>query len=200
LTIISLFFILLASYYYIESLRGCDGPQAECLKNLNEGEVRELIWLLQKVSFILGLIITGILYKIISFVILFPIIISFGYLCFYYDTGSDLAHHGSYNRVVLFLLLILWLIIQNLSILIYKGLSTKTVLTIIILVSVIISGLMFYGIEIRTSCRDWTKGLKDTEIDQSNMPCQLSIPEMCFIDTFRNIFDYSGWFKDNSPL
>jgi hypothetical protein len=177
--------------FYAVSLRGCHNTQAECLKELNEGEVRFLLKLLATSSFIIASIINLTLRRIIPKKMIILLSLAFGYLCLYHDIGSDLAHHGAYNRMLLLILTILFIFIQNLGLLIYKGLRRAPFLTLAAVGWVIVLGLYFYYYKMSISCQDWTLGLKGTRINLDDMPCKLHIPKVCWHDLVGDYFDYS---------
>lgn len=197
---ISLILSIFSVFLYLISLRGCFDTQAECLKNLNEGVVRELLSYLNYSGLFYAIICTAVIYKYVTIYVLLMITSSFIYLCFYYDTGSNLDYHGAYNRIVLFFSIFLWMLILNLSIFIKKGLKTKTLTTSLLLVSSLIAVFIFYKMKITNSCKDWKKGFKDTEISFKDMPCKLQVPEICWFDIFGKAFDYSGWLNDNCGI
>jgi uncharacterized metal-binding protein len=192
--------LILSVYFYKESLRGCFGTQAECLKNLNEGEVRALLALISRSGLILAVTITIVIYGFANKIFLFAIAAIYGFLCFYYDVGADLDYHGAYNRVLLLLLFVLWFACLNLIVFIIRGFRRVPIITGIILLVALSSLYAFYRIRVKTSCKDWLVGLKGVKLDQSKMPCKFQVPEECWIDVFEGLFDYSGWFKDNCSV
>lgn len=193
LTYILLFTLALSVYFYKASLRGCFDSQAECLKNLNEGEIRELLALLSKCAFILAGTVTLVIYGFAKTSLLAVIGVIYGFLCLYYDVGSNLDYHGSYNRIVLLVFFLLWLLGINIMLLIVKGLKTHKIVTICLVVFAALTVMLFYRLRVKTSCKDWAKGLKGVEIDDSNIPCRINYPKECWIDVLEGFFDYSGW-------
>jgi hypothetical protein len=197
---IFLFLLVLSVLYYKESLRGCFETQAECLKNLNEGEVRELLGLISRSGLILASTITGCNYSYVNKIYYILIAGIYGFLCFYYDVGADLDYHGAYNRVLLLIMFILWFLAINFVIFIYKGLRRFPIITAIIVLGLVFSVLAFYRVKVRNSCSLWKRGLSGVNLSHSNMPCKIQEPEECWIDVFEGLFDYSGWFKDNCSV
>jgi hypothetical protein len=192
--IITFVFFIISVALYKESLRGCFESQAECLKNLNEGEIRSLITMLNYCGFIIALTITGCIFKYIHKFFIFIIAIVYGYLCLIYDVGYELNYHGAYNRLVLAVLFSLWLIALNLFIIVIRGLKKNTYVTSIVLTLVLFSCFAVYRHKVNNSCQDWDKGLNDVRMSTTNMPCKMARPEECYIDVFDGLFDYTYWF------
>ena len=198
--IIALILIFVSIYFYILSLDGCFESQAECLKNLNEDEVKKLLGLISKCAFILSIITTGCIYKLVNYLVFLLMIFIYGFLCFYYDTGANLDYHGAYNRIVLILFYSLWLTFLNLIIIVIRGLRKRLFITLFILAVVLSAFFVFYRFKIITSCNSWKKGLKDSELLTNDTPCKITIPEVCWIDIFGDIFDYSKWLNDSCGI
>ena len=83
--------------YYL-SLGGCDGTQTECLKNSNIAYYYMLVSFCFISAGITSLIIYFIILKIASKWHLVHIIFVF-LILFFYDTGSTLINHGTYNII-----------------------------------------------------------------------------------------------------
>lgn len=200
LNIIFCILIIISVLLYKESLRGCFDTQAECLKNLNEGEVRALLSMISYCGLILSLTITLCFYNHLHKIFIFVILVIYSFLCLYYDTGADIDYHGSYNRVFLVFTFTLWFIGINSLIFIYKGLRRFPIFTSIIVLSIVMSLFIFYKIRIKNSCKDWKKGISGVELINNGMPCKISEPDECWIDVFSGWFDYSGWLNDNCSV
>jgi hypothetical protein len=189
--------LVVSIYFYIQSLRGCFDTKAECLKNLNEGEVRELLSLLSRCGFILALLIILSIYSFISKLFLLLIGITYGYLCFYHDTGANLDYHGSYNRLFLLIVFTLWFAGMMAIILLYKAYRRIGKIVLAGLVAFLMLVVLFFGQAYKYSCADWTIGLNGSKISFDNMPCKLSVPDICWIDIMGFLFDYSRWLGDD---
>ena len=108
-------FIILLSfisfYYYIKSFKGCDGTQSYCLVTLSPS----FFYLLGVYIIITSLITLYIVYQILKrgispfhLIYYIPILI---YLLYFVDNGSDLSHHGSYNKMIFYVLFCSFVII-----------------------------------------------------------------------------------------
>jgi hypothetical protein len=197
LNYIALIGLAISVYYYILSLKGCFDTMAECLKNLNEGDVRELLSYVIRCSFILALLSLLCLYKYISKAFLILISTIYGYLCFYHDTGSHLDYHGSYNRLVLALLFVMWFIGLSVVVLLYKAFNKARLLTIISVLTIAITFGLTLSYSTKYSCSHWTEGFNGTRISFDNMPCSLKTPKVCWIDMIGSLFHYSHWLGDD---
>jgi hypothetical protein len=197
LNLLALVWLVLSIYFYIKSLKGCFDTKAECLKNLNEGEVRELLGLISRCGFMLALMFILTFYGYISKIFPILITISYGYLCFYHDTGANLDYHGSYNRLFLLIVFSLWILGMGLLILLYKAYGRLGKIAIFGTLMLITSIGLVFTYSAKYSCSKWTHGLKDTQISFDNMPCQLSMPDTCWIDMVGHFFDYSRWLGDD---
>jgi hypothetical protein len=197
LSIIAFIALAISVYFYIESLRGCFDTQAECLKNLNEGEVRALLRLLSWCGFILASLIILCIFGYITILILPLIALIYGYLCFYHDTGAHLDYHGAYNRLFLAIVFVLWFAGLMTLVGIYKAFRRTAMVTSVVLVVVVLVSTLIISSFAKHSCDDWTIGLKGTRLSFDNNPCKLSTPSVCWIDIFGGLFDYSKWLGDD---
>jgi hypothetical protein len=197
LNFIASIFLTLSIYYYIRSLKGCFDTQAECLKNLNEGEVRELLSFITRSGFILSAILILCLYKYTTKLFMIVISIIYGYLCFYYDTGANLDYHGSYNRFFLLIVSCLWFFGMMTIVFIYKAYKRFGYKVLAFILSLVSACILAFVYTSKHSCDNWSLGLKDTRISFDNMPCTLSVPQVCYIDILGNMFDYSRWLGDD---
>lgn len=91
--------------YYITLKNVCEGTQAQCLAQL-DSSIFYLMGIQMIVSvLILEISIILIIKKIISFYHLIYIIILYSYFVHFHDTGSELHHHGSYNKIIFYFLI-----------------------------------------------------------------------------------------------
>ena len=197
---ISLIIIGFSVYFYILSLKGCPDGQAICLKNLNEGEVRSLGSFILYSAALASFIIIGSLYKIISIYTLLLMSMIFGYLCFHYDTGADLESHGAYNRALLIVEIILFVIFLNFLILVVFLLKKCFKSTIIILIFLNVCGYYSWEYKKSVSCDRWLYGLNNVMIDNNHDTCKIAPPKVCYIDIFSGWFDYAGWLGENCEV
>jgi hypothetical protein len=185
---------------YMMSLKGCPDGQAVCLKNLNEGEVRELGRYVFYSACLASILIIGCLHKLISYYFLLLITISYTYLCFIYDTGSDLQFHGAYNRALFFLELVFCLIFIFLIIIILNLLFKYFKLTIFFIALLFFTLYSFYSYRIYTSCDNWLIGLKGIKLDNNHDACKIKSPNVCYIDILSGLFDYARWLQEDCKI
>lgn len=98
MNLISLIINLLSFYLYYLSLEGCIGTQIDCLKIMTLDKFFDIFYLVLFSSFLSSFtLIFSFFNKISIFCMIYPFI---SYILFYfYDNGSDLAHHGLYNNI-----------------------------------------------------------------------------------------------------
>jgi hypothetical protein len=191
--------ILIAVICYLITLTGChEASQAECLKKFDQTTIKYFVMILLTSSFLFTLIFNFALYRVIHYVIPLYTAVLIWFLCFIYDTGTDLKYHGSYNRVFLFALMIVSFFVQHFLTFVYFALKRIGIIKGIIglVVLAILSGLTLHW-KLRESCKNWTKGLGDTELDNSLPGCKIKVPYYCWMNLMDNVFDVSGWMGEN---
>ena len=129
--ILSPFFIILGIFlYYIGLHRACKGTyitQANCLIGMRDNFFYLLGFCLAFSVIILEIIIILIIKKYIKYVHLIYIIPLYTYFIHFYDTGSDLVHHGSYNKIAFYLLVITIGLISIFFVFLYSLFSKKNI-------------------------------------------------------------------------
>ena len=116
---------LISFFFYYLSFKGCNGTQSFCLVTLSPGFFYSIgIYII-----ICSLITLYILYQVIrnkisKYHLLYylPILI---YLLYFVDNGSDLSHHGSYNKMGFYVMFIFFIIIFFIFILVYIIIQIK---------------------------------------------------------------------------
>ena len=113
------------------------------------------------------------------------------------DNGDSFLHHGILNLFSLFFLIILGELLIFVIILFINLFKNKKYFHLI--QSIIILSLLYILIYINNRhkyyCKDWSKGLNDSYIDNNETiySCSINIPrENCLIDIFSPIFDLSN--------
>jgi hypothetical protein len=188
---LGIFIIYWARYLYIKSLKGCNGDEHSCLRNMqyiNDG----INYCINSSLFFL-LFIFLLQFKFFSFYqfILF-IIISFELII--RDRGNDFKNHGILNLSALFLILIfgeIIIIIMLVYIHIIKNKKIKIIMMLIIIISFI---AIFSNVKNKYNCVNWNKGINNTVIDNDNpiYPCKINIPKKrCLIDILGAFLDFS---------
>ena len=190
LTFSILLFILWILFYKI-SLFGCPKSQAECLKEMTQDTAVFVGIMLycSSFSFVLLTILTYFKLLYVHFTILsIPVMV---FLFYYYDTGADFAHHGSYNRAFFYFFCVITYLVLGLLYCFIKILVKHPIKTIIFFAVLIFS--VHYTIQdtIDNSCEYWNKGFKNTTIDNTSGYCKIPLPQTCFLHYTSNFWDVS---------
>lgn len=117
------------------------------------------------------------------------------FLSYLYDTGSDLIHHGAYNRILLFILMIFWSLCITIGYLLYKAFKKFPLTVVFGILSVFIITYIHLHRIFKTSCKDWSKGFKNSHIINSNSMCQIVQPSGCYNRILDGYFDFSSYLK-----
>ena len=190
--ILIIFLSLLSFYFYIISFKGCDGTQSYCLVTLSPS----FFYLLGIYIMISSIISLYIIYQILiheaSFfhlVYYIPILI---YLLYFVDNGSDLSHHGSYNKMIFFVLFCSFFIIFIIFSII-KYIYNKYRIIFVSLTLSFIWIIIYTNIKIRKNCDSWYNGLNGIKIEnnQNFDKCKIVHPKKCWINLLDGIFDVS---------
>jgi hypothetical protein len=161
-----------------------------CLGHFGHWEIRKLISYLNYSAISSSLIVYLTKNKIfnlyISVISLTPTLF---YLLFIRDTGSDLYHHGAYNRLFFIPSFFLYYLINALLFYILRKLfcnfkKTVSSLFLCFLIIFLIFKYITYG-----TCEYWLYGFKGTKIDNDNLNCVVPTPEICSFKIFDNILD-----------
>ena len=191
--------LVMATFCYIITLYGChEASQAECLKKFDQTLIKYFVMVLFASAFLYTLIYNLTIYKKIHYAIPVYTTVVIAYLCFVYDTGTDLKYHGSYNRVFLFALMAICFVAQHFLTFLYMAIRrigiVKGALGIILLFGIAALSLHF---KLISSCRNWRKGLGESEINNSLGGCKVKEPYYCWMNLMDNVFDVSGWMGEN---
>ena len=189
-------FLLIARNFYIKSLLGCDGNEFKCIINSSMKYILDDIYYCTHsvLYFLLFLFIFHL--KLCSFYQLFIFALIILELIVK-DNGDSFLHHGILNLFSLFFLIILGELLIFVIILFINLFKNKKYFHLI--QSIIILSLLYILIYINNRhkyyCKDWSKGLNDSYIDNNETiySCSINIPrEKCLIDIFSPIFDLSN--------
>ena len=137
--------------------------------------------------------------KIISWLFFVFYSVAYLYLTLYFDTGSNLSNHGSYNRLVL----VVWTGLYCLVIYIVYKMRYFILKTypkyFLLLLAIILGSVVVIFFSLMFNCKDWDKGLKDTRIinDNSISNCNILKPTYCWLDTFRGFQDISKFLGES---
>ena len=190
--------ILFFSAYclYFLSLEGCYEGVDLCPRRMN--------WIVLKVSeliiscIILTSMILLILHKKLSKLNFLHIIIIFSFF-FLYSHGLDFHDHGLFNIIfyyALMAILIVFILPFNLLFFFFKKKNKIIIFFIFIIIGIFIFFILFLII-MPTSCKDWSKGLNNTSIENNitKYGCQIQIPKKCAYHIFSKFFDYTKLIK-----
>ena len=190
--ILIIFLSILSFYFYIKSFKGCDGTQSYCLVTLSPSFFYLLgIYILISSVITLYIIYQTLIQEISFFhsIYYFPILI---YLLYFIDDGSDLSHHGSYNKMIFYVLFCSFTILFLIFCLIkYIYFKYKIIFTSLILSCIWI--IIYINIKIRKNCDTWNEGLFGMRIENNKNfdKCKIIQPKKCSINLIDGIFDVS---------
>lgn len=178
---------------YVLSLEGCEKQQAECLTQQNHSKVIKIgKYILASAVCFLLLIILNKVRLVNKYFVLFSFS-TMMYLFYYYDTGADFAHHGSYNRIffysfILIIFIIICFVVLSFYMIWKYPIRSITVIGLICYITYIkINEFIF------TSCDYWNKGFKDSIIRNDLGYCKIYTPsKVCFLIISNNLFDISA--------
>ena len=93
-------FVIIVTFIilYISSLWGCFKSQAECLNEVGQDTAVLIGYFIGGAASCFVLLTVLVYHKLIPSLYLLACVLIMAFLFYYYDTGSDLAHHGAYNR------------------------------------------------------------------------------------------------------
>jgi len=119
------------------------------------------------------------------------------YLTEVYDTGADLAHHGSYNKTVFYLLFTFSLIfiwfVQGV-IRIYNAGKKYYLLFGLLIIGV---ASVILKVKLADSCKNWSKGYNNERIDNDKYAtCKISTPSHCWTEILDGVLDVSWLLKE----
>ena len=190
--ILILFLSFLSFYFYNKSFKGCHGTQSYCLVTLSPSFFY-LLGIYIMISSIISLyIIYQILQKNASFFHLIYYIPIISYLLYFVDNGSDLSHHGSYNKMIFYVLFCAFFVLFIFFCLIKYIYRNYRIIFVSLTLSLI--WIIFYtNIKIRKNCDTWYNGLNGIKLE--NNPnfdkCKIVQPKKCWINLLDGIFDVS---------
>jgi hypothetical protein len=122
------------------------------------------------------------------------------YLMLIYDIGSDLKNHGSYNRIVFFIILFLLVSLMYFVNFILKLIKKKYFKLILFSLIFLISFISFISFKI-SDCSKWNKGLNNkyiiNNLNNPNDKCFISNPEKCWIDFLDGLMDVSWYLQED---
>ena len=179
-------------YLYMKSFKGCDGTQSYCLVTLSPS----FFYLLGVYIMISSIITLYIFYQIakssISYFHLIYYITILIYLLYFVDNGSDLSHHGSYNKMIFYFLFCAFFIFFLIYCLI-KYIYHKFKIIFVSLTLSFIWIFIYLNIKIRKNCDSWYDGLNGLKLenDPNFDKCKIIHPKRCWINSIDGIFDVS---------
>ena len=119
-------------------------------------------------------------------------------MLYFYDNGSDLSHHGSYNKMV-FCFFIVSFIILFLIFCLLKYIYTNYKIISISLTLSFIWILIYTYIKITKNCNVWYDGLNGIRLENNPKfdKCKIVHPKRCWINSIDGVFDISRILNEN---
>lgn len=189
---------IVSFFFYFISFRGCEGTQSYCLVTLSPG----FFYLIGVYIMICSLITLYIIYEAlknkvskIHLLYYLPLLI---YLLYFHDNGSDLSHHGSYNKMVFYFLIVSFIILFLIFCLL-KYIYTNYRIIFISLTLSFIWILIYTYIKITKNCNVWYDGLNGIRLENNQKydKCKIVHPKRCWINSIDGVFDVSRILNEN---
>lgn len=189
---------IISFYLYYLSFKGCKGTQSYCLVTLTPGFFYSIIiYIMISCIITIYIILQVLINKISKYHLLYylPILI---YLLYFVDNGSDLSHHGSYNKMVFFAsfvsLIILCLIFYLIKY-VYKNYRLIFISIVLSLIWIVI----YINLKIKNNCKIWYNGYNGIKVENNPQydKCKIVHPTNCWIDFIDGIFDVSKILNEN---
>ena len=186
--------VLFSLVFYTMSLSGCNLSEIECLK-LRPPTF--YIYLL-KLCVVAAIFLTAAIYLIFirfgSYLHLIYIILIYSFL-FYKYNGGDLADHGKYNTICMFIcvsLFVIFILLLKVSIKLIKKNEISRLIMYILIIAIFFWTL-HRALKLSSKCDNWDRGLNNTKIrdDEKLYKCQIDRPKLCHIKIFSDVFDFS---------
>ena len=112
--------------------------------------------------------------------------------------GSTFQNHGLFNKMIFLIFLSINFASFMLFNLFYKFYSKKPRFSLFIAFFLTIFLIFnFQRISERSNCENWTKGLKETRMENNGKTCEISQPSFCFHDLTSDWFDLSRILNKN---
>lgn len=189
---------IISFYCYVLGFKGCHGTQSYCLVTLSPSFFYTLAAYIIICSLITLYIFNETLknksskYHLLYYI---PILI---YLLYFVDNGSDLSHHGSYNKMAFYIFIvsffILFLIFSFIKY-IYKNYRIIFISLTLSLIWLII----YTNIKIKNNCKTWYDGYNGIRLENNQKydKCKIVHPKKCWINLIDGIFDVSRILREN---
>ena len=189
---------IVSFFFYFISFRGCEGTQSYCLVTLSPS----FFYLIGVYIMICSLITLYIIYEAlnnkISKIHLFYYVPLLIYLLYFYDNGSDLSHHGSYNKMVFYFLIVSFIILFLIFCLLKYIYANYKIIFISLTLSFIWI-LIYTYIKITKNCNVWYDGLNGIRLENNPKfdKCKIVHPKRCWINSIDGVFDVSRILNEN---
>jgi hypothetical protein len=120
------------------------------------------------------------------------------YLLYFYDNGSDLSHHGSYNKMVFYFLIVSFIILFLIFCLLKYIYANYKIIFISLTLSFIWI-LIYTYIKITKNCNVWYDGLNGIRLENNPKfdKCKIVHPKRCWINSIDGVFDVSRILNEN---
>ena len=189
---------IVSFFFYFISFRGCEGTQSYCLVTLSPS----FFYLIGVYIMICSLITLYIIYEAlnnkISKIHLFYYVPLLIYLLYFYDNGSDLSHHGSYNKMVFYFLIVSFIILFLIFCLLKYIYANYKIIFISLTLSFIWI-LIYTYIKITKNCNVWYDGPNGIRLENNPKfdKCKIVHPKRCWINSIDGVFDISRILNEN---
>jgi hypothetical protein len=186
---------ILATLIYLLTLMGCYDSLYACLKKYPPKAMLYGLYVMGISGFLYTLQIYLVFIRKLSLIYILVEVLIISFLCFIYDTGTNLISHGGYNRIILFSTMLFWMIIIGLSISLYRCFKHYPKLILFIGSFLVISISFYAHYTVTSSCNHWRYGFKNSVITNDSPSCNIESPQVCYYKIFDGFFDVSRMLK-----
>ncbi len=198
INIIFFYLNILGLYSYIESLRGCEGTQVECLEmNMIDFFSSLIVYLVYSI-FIVGITIFLCIWRYLSLIHI-PFLFYKYFVLFQKDHFSELDKHGEYN-IIIFLVGVFILVFLLNSFVIFKKGFLKGIhfsLYFIVILFYFFFNLIYKKLNNRANCYKWDINLNNTNINhnKNETDCIIKVPKKCPMNAYFGLMDFNRFIK-----
>ena len=186
--------IIIGLLLYKSTLRSaCNSTQANCLIQLDSSLFYLLGFYMVISVTIFEISLLLIIAKQLYYIHLFYIIPTYVYIVHFYDTGGDLIHHGAYNKIIFYILIIYIGITLSILYLLFILYTKKYKIIFWSIITFFLFCIIFTRYKVSHGCTKWADGLNGLRIenDPERDKCYFPSPKKCWINMIDGIFDVS---------
>jgi hypothetical protein len=185
--------------FYLLSLQGCHLQFAECMVKFRRGDITTLLYYCYTSSALFVFATVLAVYKRLRPAVYLLTVVSMVYLLQFYDTGADLAYHGSYNKLFFLLMTGLNILLSLVLVLGYRAVRRWPILSTLLVIVACFGIYKLIDWRIKNSCDYYNGGLGGSVKPFGTGNCVLPTPHTCFYKYTDGLFDLSFYYGINCP-